>query len=104
MSVTDPASVQHFLSLIFPMKKTQLGRVAFMSICLAMMSGCTIVDALNFSAGNKYKRQQRTTQCAISPSSCDYNGRYEPGEEKYAEVEARRMNLAEAERIRNLAL
>lgn len=40
-------------------------------------------------------------QCRLLPSSCQYDGPYEPGERDYAEKEARRLNAAELQRLRS---
>ncbi|OZI26879.1 hypothetical protein CAL26_01725 [Bordetella genomosp. 9] len=38
--------------------------------------------------------------CSSSRSKCLYKGSYEPGERDYAEQEAKRLNLAELERLK----
>lgn len=39
-------------------------------------------------------------QCKSNRRKCLYEGSYEPGERDYAEQEAKRLNLAEYERLR----
>ncbi len=39
-------------------------------------------------------------ECRASRSKCLYQGPYESGERDYAEAEAKRLNLAELERLR----
>ncbi|KCB21986.1 hypothetical protein L541_2572 [Bordetella hinzii CA90 BAL1384] len=43
---------------------------------------------------------QASSECRWNRSKCLYDGKYEAGERDYAEQEARRLNLAEAERLR----
>lgn len=45
----------------------------------------------------------RVGGCEWNPSSCIYEGRYEPGERDYAEEEAKRLNRAASERFRRSA-
>ncbi len=44
--------------------------------------------------------QASSNECRGNRSKCLYDGKYEAGERDYAEQEARRLNLAEAERLR----
>ncbi len=39
-------------------------------------------------------------QCRVSPSSCMHDGSYEPGEEDYAEQEAKDLNREAARKVR----
>ncbi|MFW8566270.1 hypothetical protein [Orrella sp. 11846] len=82
----------------------QLVRLSFLSALLALFSGCTLFDAMNFHSSSSHQRQSRSMQCTLSPASCDYKGQYEPGEARYAELEARRLNKLEIARIQNLNL
>ncbi|HXE20619.1 hypothetical protein [Castellaniella sp. UC4442_H9] len=41
-----------------------------------------------------------SSPCRLNQASCNYNGQYEPGERDYAELEARRLNQAEVQRLR----
>ncbi|CAM4237722.1 Uncharacterised protein [Bordetella pseudohinzii] len=43
---------------------------------------------------------QASNECRWNRSKCLYDGKYEAGERDYAEQEARRLNLAEVERLR----
>ncbi|AEC19110.1 hypothetical protein PT7_0570 [Pusillimonas sp. T7-7] len=52
---------------------------------VAVVSGCT-------SGGS--------IQCKVSPSSCMHEGSYEPGEEEYAEEEAKDLNKDAAKKVR----
>lgn len=42
----------------------------------------------------------RSSDCYGNRSSCMYEGRYESGERRYAEEEARRLNRAALQRLR----
>ena len=52
---------------------------------VALVSGCA-------SGGN--------VQCKLSPSSCMHEGSYEPGEEEYAEEEAKDLNREASRKLR----
>lgn len=39
-------------------------------------------------------------QCKLNPSSCMYEGPYEPGEDKYAEQRAKELNKKAARKLR----
>ena len=72
------------------------------ALCLAaLISGCSL---LGFGGSDQRPDSGVTRSgsgaCAWAPSSCMYEGRYEPGEESYAEREARRLNQASLERLR----
>lgn len=41
-----------------------------------------------------------TSECRWNRSSCMYDRKYEPGEEDYAEYEAKRLNKASTDRLR----
>ncbi|MFH7109502.1 hypothetical protein ACFWXM_16705 [Achromobacter xylosoxidans] len=41
-----------------------------------------------------------TNECRWNRNSCMYDGKYEPGEEDYAEAEAKRLNKASTDRLR----
>ena len=43
---------------------------------------------------------QVTSECERNRRSCIYEGRYEPDERNYAELEARRLNQAQLKRMR----
>ncbi|WP_066452731.1 hypothetical protein [Castellaniella caeni] len=59
----------------------------------ALLSGCG-------SAPERTSAVHRDTQCRLAPSSCQYNGAYEPGERDYAEEEARRLNQAQTAKLK----
>lgn len=55
-------------------------------VCAALiMSGCTGSRTIN----------RPFNECTLNRQACMYEGSYEPGEEKYAEEEARRLNKAQ---------
>jgi hypothetical protein len=61
---------------------------------VALVAGC--------SWGSSKSTSSRTSvQCAVSKSSCMYEGQYEPGEEQYAEKEAAKLNQQETQRLRS---
>lgn len=63
-----------------------LGRVGLSLFLLAAASGCS-------SSGG-------SIQCKLNPSSCMHEGSYEPGEEEYAEEEAKDLNRDAAKKVR----
>ncbi len=63
-------------------------RCALGLLMAAFVAGCSSPGPLN--------------KCKWNRSSCMYEGSYEPGEERYAEEEARRLNRASINRLRNL--
>lgn len=60
-------------------------RCALALLVVGVASGCS-------SSG-------RSFECRWNPSSCMYEGAYEPDEERYAEEEARRLNRASNRRF-----
>lgn len=56
----------------------------------ALASGC---------ASTHHGPSSRSSACRLNPSSCMYNGQYEPGERGYAEDEAKKLNNAESRRL-----
>lgn len=74
----------------------QLFRRCGITLCLAALaSGCSSIDLSQPALVNECKR---------NPSSCMYEGSYEPGERDYAEQEAKRLNRASLERLRRGAI
>jgi hypothetical protein len=60
-----------------------LGRCGVVFFLVALTSGCSLGG-----------------ECRWYRSSCMYDGKYEPGEEDYAESEAKRLNKASTDRLR----
>ncbi|MFY1863368.1 hypothetical protein [Achromobacter xylosoxidans] len=60
-----------------------LGRCGVVLFLAALTSGCSL-----------------TNECRWYRSSCMYDGKYEPGEEDYAEAEVKRLNKASTYRLR----
>lgn len=60
-----------------------LGRCSIILFLTALTSGCSI-----------------GSECAWYRSSCMYDGKYEQGEEDYAESEAKRLNKNSTDRLR----
>jgi hypothetical protein len=69
-----------------------MSRCAVALFLTALGSGCSMIG-LGDSGGSG--------ECSWYRSSCLYEGAYEPGEEDYAEEEAKRLNKASADRLRN---
>lgn len=69
-------------------------RVAFILVGLVSMA------ALAGCGSGSPIVSRGSTLCALSPSLCLYEGRYEPNERAYAESEAVRLNQAALERLR----
>ncbi|MFC0659377.1 hypothetical protein [Eoetvoesiella caeni] len=46
------------------------------------------------------KSSERSSDCTWNRSSCLYEGKYEAGEEGYAEQEAKRLNQAQSAKLR----
>ncbi|MDS1142005.1 hypothetical protein RE432_16300 [Pusillimonas sp. SM2304] len=60
----------------------------------ALVSGCSSVAPAS---------SERPNACTWNRSSCMYEGKYEPGEEAYAEQEAKRLNRAAVSKLRRSA-
>lgn len=62
------------------------------ALCLtALVAGCS---------GPKPENTVRSDTCRWDPSSCMYEGSYEPGEREYAEERAKELNRASAKKVR----
>lgn len=68
-----------------------LSRFGLSLFLVALVSGCASTGPGGSS---------RSVQCKISPSSCMHEGAYEPGEEEFAEQEAKDLNRAAARKLR----
>lgn len=66
---------------------------------VALVSGCSSSTSPGASSRN-LTPPRVADECKGNRSRCLYDGAYEPGERAYAEQEAKRLNLAEAERLR----
>ncbi len=73
-------------------------RSIVMLLLVAFVSGCSSVST-GYS-GQKFSSTRIDDECKSNRSRCLYDGAYEPGERDYAEQEAKRLNLAESDRIR----
>ncbi|TEA79503.1 hypothetical protein ERE07_00650 [Allopusillimonas ginsengisoli] len=73
------------------MSVQMLGRCASLLFLVAAISACS-------SAGGG--SSNRSIQCQMSPSSCMHEGSYEPGEEEFAEQEAKDLNRAASKKLR----
>ncbi|OZI74031.1 hypothetical protein [Bordetella genomosp. 12] len=72
-----------------------LGRYGLIMVC-AVLAGCSSLARPEPAL----TPAQASSECRWNRSKCLYDGQYEPGERDYAEQEARRLNLAEAARLR----
>lgn len=77
------------------------------AVCLAaLLAGCSSTSSSSSSvqerraSASAYSASRVSDECKPKRSSCLYNGSYESGERGYAEDEAKRLNLAEVERLR----
>jgi len=79
------------------MSVQMLGRCGIVLFFAALAAGCS-----SGGGGSSSGTVSRLfNQCTWSPSSCQYEGKYEPGEEEYAEEEARRLNQAQSAKLRS---
>ncbi|MDQ6212586.1 hypothetical protein [Achromobacter insolitus] len=68
----------------------------------ALMAGCSSSGSKTPDKGGakSYSSTARAGGECASRSKCIYKGAYESGERNYAEAEAKRLNMAELERLR----
>jgi hypothetical protein len=73
----------------------------------ALAAGCSSVKPKDTSAAAATatapavaRSSGQSDNCAANRRGCIYKGSYEPGERSYAVEEAKRLNLAELERLR----
>ncbi|TAL78503.1 MAG: hypothetical protein EPN76_05575 [Burkholderiaceae bacterium] len=78
------------------MSVRMLGRFSVMLLLIALVSACSLFGSHN----SERTTSLRSSQCRQSPSSCMYNGAYEPGERDYAEHEAKLLNQASLDALR----
>ncbi|WP_086063011.1 hypothetical protein [Bordetella genomosp. 8] len=72
-----------------------------LSACSSTKKADSIESTVRPTSPSAAKASGRVVDsCASSRSKCLYKGSYEPGERDYAEQEAKRLNLAELERLR----
>lgn len=64
--------------------------------CGVVLGVVALVSACSIGSG----RSDRSSECRWIPSRCGYEGVYEPGEDAYAEEEAKRLNKAASKRVR----
>lgn len=76
---------------MFIQMSSRCGMALFLA---ALVSGCSSVEPGS---------SDRPNACTWNRSSCMYEGKYEPGEEAYAEQEAKRLNKAAAGKLRRSA-
>lgn len=76
-----------------------LGRSAVVILVGALASGCSSDGAPTSSSAGRALTVYDDT-CKGNRRACIYEGSYEPGERDYAEEEAKRLNRAQAARIR----
>ncbi|MCW0206427.1 MAG: hypothetical protein OJK14_04975 [Achromobacter sp.] len=76
-----------------------LGRFGAALCLAALVSGCSSIG-LGKPERQTSSASKVSAECQLSRSKCLYEGAYESGERDYAEEEAKRLNLAEVERLR----
>ncbi len=83
-----------------------LSRYGSVALLALLVSGCgSSSDGGGiFSTGPFSGPSTVSNECKRDRSSCMHEGRYEQGERAYAEDEARRLNKAQLERLRRLAV
>ncbi|MFD4837912.1 hypothetical protein ACFWP0_10425 [Achromobacter sp. NPDC058515] len=87
------------------MSKLTFSRCGVLLLLVALVSGCSSVKpgpAGPKGASASASAAHKSDQCKGNRSKCLYKGAYEPGEKDYAEQEAKRLNLAEVERLRRI--
>lgn len=63
--------------------------------CLVFISGC---------AGTSHHRKMSHNECKWNPSSCMYEGSYEPDEREYAEQQAKDLNKEASRKLRRRSI
>lgn len=82
-----------------------LSRCGITLFLVALVSGCSLFGgggssgSINSSTGSG-SASSGGGDCGWNRRSCIYEGAYEPGERGYAELEAKRLNQAQLERLR----
>ncbi|WP_338879380.1 hypothetical protein WHX56_25935 [Achromobacter veterisilvae] len=77
-----------------------LGRFGAALCLAALVSGCSSIGLGKPERQTSSSASKVSAECQLSRSKCLYEGAYESGERDYAEEEAKRLNLAEVERLR----
>lgn len=77
-----------------------LSRCGAALIFLALVSGCSLIGP---EGSDRDSSSRSDSECKWNRSSCMYSGQYEPGEESYAEQEAKRLNQASSAKLRRSA-
>ena len=82
-----------------------LSRYGVALLLAVLVSGCGSSGSGLFSGGSTYRSSgEVSNECLRDRRSCIHEGRYEQGERAYAEDEARRLNQAQLDRLRRLAV
>lgn len=78
-----------------------LSRCGAVLLLTAIAAGCSSTSSKpEASTSPKVTSAAKSHECKANRSKCLYKGAYESGERDYAEQEAKRLNLAELERLR----
>ncbi|MBD9474877.1 hypothetical protein IB268_18290 [Achromobacter sp. ACM01] len=79
-----------------------LSRCGVAIFAAALIAGCSSSGSKTSdqAAAKSYSSAARSGGECASRSKCIYKGAYESGERNYAEAEAKRLNMAELERLR----
>lgn len=70
-------------------------------VLVIFVSGCSLFGSKASDRGHGSDTLGRSDVCKRTPSQCMYKGHYEPGEQEYAVQEAKRLNQAESNKMRN---
>ncbi|WP_141218124.1 hypothetical protein [Bordetella genomosp. 11] len=74
--------------------------VALVSACSSTKTSPDVPSGKAASSSPTVTTSQAADSCRSNRSKCIYKGQYEAGERDYAEKEAKRLNMAELERLR----
>ncbi|QVQ27043.1 hypothetical protein [Achromobacter deleyi] len=83
------------------MSTQTLSRCAAALLLIALAAGCSSSKPqASGKTGSTSASASKSNECKSNRGKCLYQGPYESGERDYAEQEAKRLNLAELERLR----
>ncbi|KNE25063.1 MULTISPECIES: hypothetical protein [Achromobacter] len=81
-----------------------LGRPAVALMLAGLVAGCSsILPGSSEPASAAASERVVSDNCKFLRSRCIHEGSYDAGERDYAELEARRLNQAELQRLRRMA-
>lgn len=80
------------------MKISSFNRCSAALVLFTLLGACSVFSDSDEPASVTVS--ERSNECRWNRQSCIYEGRYESDERDYAEEEARRLNQAQAARLR----